>query len=234
MRELFSLWRKEREDPEPFYSRLAERAASDLDRFHGPLAGQRVIDLGCGPGWYTRALRARGADVLPIDSSFAELELGGNPPQGAIIGDAMDLALPDASVDGVFASNMLEHTPEPQRVITEIERVLRPGGWGYVSWTNWYSPWGGHDMTPYHFLGPRLGLWAFQRRNPRHAKNVVGVSLWPVHIGPMLRFVRSRAGLELERAEPRYWPWAQPIVRVPLLREVATWNCVLRLRRLPD
>src|SRR5215218_5085954 len=190
MTTLYRLWRKERRDPAPFYCLLAQRAADDLERWWGPLRGQTIADVGCGPGWYTAALRERGAEVLPIDSSARELALAGAVPAGAIVGDAMDLPLDDACVDGVFASNMLEHTPDSERVLREIERVLRPGGWAYVSWTNWYSPWGGHDMSPYHFLGPRLGRRAYELRGGRHRKNIYGVSLWPVHIGPTLRFLR--------------------------------------------
>ena len=46
-----------RTDPEPFYRYLAAEAVADLDRRHGPLAGQTIVDLGCGPGHYTRAFR---------------------------------------------------------------------------------------------------------------------------------------------------------------------------------
>lgn len=232
--ELFRLWRNEQRDPGAFYSELARRAAADLERSFGPLAGQRVLDIGCGPGWYTRALRARGADVLPMDYSDEELHLHGEPPEGAMVGDAMSLPLESESLDGVFASNMLEHTPEPHRVITEMERVLRPGGWAYLSWTNWFSPWGGHDMTPYHLLGPRLGLEMYRRRHRgQEPKNLLGRSLWPVHIGPTLRFIRSRSQLDVLRVEPRYYPRLRFIVDIPVVRELATWNCVVRMRKRP-
>ncbi len=229
--DLWRLWRNESADPESFYGVLAERAALDLERWFGPLEGQRIADIGCGPGWYTSAMRAVGADVVPIDHDIAALEAGGQAPAGAIVGDAMDLPLATGSLDGVFASNMLEHTPEPERVITEIARVLRPGGWAYVSWTNWFSPWGGHDMTPYHFLGPRLGLRLYQRRHGHEPRCVYGTSLWPVHIGPTLRLIRSMPELHISAVEPRYWPSLKVIVDIPILREVATWNCVVRLRR---
>ena len=77
MREKWRLFRREREDPEPFYSLLAREAAADLDRRYGPLRGQRVLDLGCGPGYYTAALRAVGAEVTPVDNSEEELALAG-------------------------------------------------------------------------------------------------------------------------------------------------------------
>ena len=230
-RQLWTLWRNEVDEPEPFYSLLARDAVTDLDRRYGPLAGQTIADLGCGPGWYTRAFRAAGAHVLPVDNSEEELHLAGGPPDGAIIADAGALPFDDASVDGAFASNLLEHTPNTPQVIAEIERILRPGGWGYISWTNWYSPWGGHDMSPYHFLGPRLGPRLYVRRHGPPRKNPYGAGLWAVHIGPTLRLVRARPHLLIERVEPRYWPRLSAITRVPGLRELATWNCVIRVRK---
>jgi SAM-dependent methyltransferase len=231
-RTLWRLWRAEQQDPEPFYRYLAAEAVADLDRRHGPLHGQTIVDVGCGPGWYTRAFRDAGAAVIPVDNDPAELNLPGGPPEGAMIADATALPLTDGSVDGAFCSNLLEHTPESAPVIAEIERVLRPGGWGYISWTNWYSPWGGHDMSPYHYLGPRLGPRLYERRHGPPRKNPYGAGLWARHIGPTLREVRARPGLEIERVEPRYWPQLRLACRVPGLRELVTWNCVIRVRRV--
>jgi len=230
-RTMWRLFRREREDPAPFYTLLGEQAADDLELRHGPLSGQTIVDLGCGPGWYTEAMRRRGADVIPVDSDPAEMTYAGDPPAGAVIADAGDLPLDDASVDGAFCSNMLEHTPTPDSVISEIERVLRPGGWGYISWTNWYSPHGGHGMNPYQYLGPKLGPRLYERVHGPPPKNVYGDGLFATHIGPMLRLVRSRPGLQVDRVEPRYWPRLAFLCRVPLLREFVTWNCVIRVTK---
>jgi SAM-dependent methyltransferase len=230
-RTLWKLWRNERADPEPFYRLLADGAADDLDAWAGPLAGQTIVDLGCGPGYYTDALRGRGATVIPIDNSLDELELGAKPPEGYVLGDAGDLPLEDASVDGAFCSNIFEHTPSAEPILLEVERVLRPGGWAYLSWTNWYSPWGGHLMSPYQYLGPRWGPALYERRNGKPEKHAYGETLWACHIGPTLRFVRARPWLEIERVEPRYWPRAHPVMHVPGLRELVSWNCVIRIRR---
>ena len=43
--------------------------------------------------------------------------------------------------------------------------------------------------------------------------------------------MRDRPTLEIERTEPRYWPRLAFITKVPGLREVATWNCVIRVRK---
>jgi len=230
-RELWQLFRAERDNPGPFYRRLAADLVADLDGRHG-VRGSVVADLGGGPGYYTEALRAAGATALPIDRELEELTLGGAPPEGAVIADAGHLPLPDGRLDGVVCSNMLEHTPEPRRVVDEIVRVLRPGGWGYISFTNWYSPWGGHEMSPYHLAGPSRGPRLYERRHGLDHKHRVGENLFPLHIGPTLREVRARSDLEVIGVEPRYWPWARAIVRVPLVRELLTWNCVIRIKRL--
>jgi SAM-dependent methyltransferase len=231
IRRLWRLFRAEKADPAPFYETLAGETVADLERRHGSLAGKTIVDLGCGPGFYTRALRDRGAHVIPVDSDPTELTYAGEPPAGAVIADAGDLPLENASVDGAFCSNLLEHTPDAEPILREIERILRPGGWGYVSWTNWYSPWGGHDMTPYQYLGPRHGPRLYERRHGPPRKNAYGEGLWAQHIGPTLRLVRARPRLRIDRVEPRYWPRLAFLCRIPGLRELATWNCVIRVTK---
>jgi SAM-dependent methyltransferase len=127
---------------------------------------------------------------------------------------------------------MLEHTPSAEPIVAEIERVLKPGGWAYISWTNWYSPWGGHLMAPYHYLGPRLGPKLYEKRHGKPEKHAYGETLWACHIGPTLRLVGGRPGLEITQVEPRYWPWARPVMKVPGLRELVSWNCVIRVRKV--
>src|SRR6267378_817532 len=108
--EMLRLFLAEQRDPEPFYTRLATASVAQLP-FR--LTGARVLDLGCGPGHYTRALRSAGSIVLPVDFDVSEFELPGGPPGGEVVGDGRHLPVADASLDGVFCSNMLEHTPDP-------------------------------------------------------------------------------------------------------------------------
>jgi SAM-dependent methyltransferase len=232
VRTLWGLWRREKSDPLPFYRLLAAELVHSLQRRHGPLAGRVLVDLGCGPGAYSAALRASGAKVLAIDNDPETLALGGEQTADAIVADASDLPLPDGSVDGVICSNLLEHTPDQQAVLREIARILVPGGFAYVSWTNWYSPWGGHEFVPYQYLGPRFGPRLHRRLHGPVRKNAYGEGLWYTHIGRTLRFLRALPELEIEHVEPRYWPRLAFIVRIPVLREVFTWNCVIHARRI--
>lgn len=227
--ELLRLFRHEKTDPDPFYEALARRS---IAQFRHPFEGRRVLDLGCGHGYDTLAMREAGAEVVPVDMDGAKLVATGSALPDAVQGDATRLPFPDATFDGVYCSNLLEHTPSTGPVFTELERILRPGGWAWVSWTNWYSPWGGHEIVPLHMLGPDRGLRLWRRFFGEPRVNVPYVELWPTYVGKVLADVRSRPGLRLTAATPRYWPRHRWILGVPGLREVITWNCVLELERV--
>ncbi len=228
IRHLWTLFRNERDDPEPFYRTLAAEAIADLDRRHG-VSGTRVLDLGCGPGWYTDAFRAAGATAIGVDGGAETLRAGAIG--GLVQADAGRLPFDDATFHGVFCSNLLEHARDTGAIVDEIARVLRPDGWAYVSWTNWYSPHGGHDMSPWHLLGPRFGPRVYERLFGPPPTNRYGEGLFAVHIGPTVRLVREHPALDVDRVEPRYWPKLRAICSVPGAREVLTWNCVIRARR---
>jgi len=229
--ELFRMALSEEDDPEPFYTKLAERSISE---FNFPVAGRRVLDLGSGPGYYSRALLKAGAEVVAIDLGDANVRAAARAGLNALQSDGTTLPFPDASFDGVMCSNMLEHTPTPEDIFDEIERVLRPGGWAWVSWTNWFSPWGGHSITPWHYFGPRLGARLYIRLFGPPTKNLPYDTLWPTHIGRIMRQLRRREGLRLLDAVPRYYPSQRWIMKLPGVREVITWNCLLLLERVQD
>jgi SAM-dependent methyltransferase len=218
-----------RAEPDRFASGLARRT---IGSFPMPLEGARVLDLGSGPGWYVPLLADAGAEVVALDNDPANVARAAARACEAVLGDARKTPFPDASFDGLLCSNVLEHTPDPGAVISEIERLLRPGGWAYVSWTNWLSPWGGHAIAPLHYLGPERGLRVYRKLfgQPR-GENLPYDGVWPTSIHAVLRTVEECPGLVLERAVPRYYPSQRWITRLPGLREVLTWNCLLLLRR---
>jgi SAM-dependent methyltransferase len=203
-----------------------------MSGFAFPVVDRRVLDLGCGRGELGHALAHAGARVVAIDldaDNCAHARCGGSTVARA---DGRRLPFPAATFHGVVCSNLLEHTPTPERILDEIARVTRPGGWAWISWTNWYSPWGGHLISPWHYLGPRVGARAHRRLFGHPARTVPFESLWPTHIGAMLRDVEARPFRVLD-VVARYYPSQRWVTRLPLVREVATWNCLLLLEREP-
>jgi SAM-dependent methyltransferase len=229
---LFRLFLAEQSDPEKFYTGLAEDAVQQVAE-HCDLGGRTVVDVGGGGGWFTAAFRARGAHSYLFEPDPTELNSRAETPAGAVVADGYWLPVRDGGADVVFSSNVLEHVADPIGLIEEMIRAARPGGLVYLSFTNWYSPWGGHEMSPWHYLGPGYAERRYVRRYRREPKHRYGVNLFPVHIGPLLRALRARPDVEIVAARPRYYPrWCRLLVRLPGLREVATWNLLVIMRRI--
>jgi SAM-dependent methyltransferase len=228
---LLRQFRAEQADPEWYYTVVAEDAVRQVLGYC-QLAGTTVLDVGGGGGWFTEAFRARGARCYLFEPDPAELQCRKTPPAGAVIADGLRLPVRDGVADLAFSSNVLEHVADPMQLISEMIRVTRRDGLIYLSFTNWYSPWGGHELSPWHYLGPRVAERRYVQRHQRKPKHRVGTNLFPVHVGYVLRALRARTDIEVVDARPRYYPpWCRPLVAIPGLREVATWNLMVVMRR---
>jgi SAM-dependent methyltransferase len=96
--------------------------------------GEQVLDVGCGPGNFTRdfAQAAPEGLVVGIDASKAMLAFGGRRTEGAntayVRCDASSLPFRDESFDAICCFGALHLFAEPMRALDEIVRVLAPGG----------------------------------------------------------------------------------------------------------
>jgi SAM-dependent methyltransferase len=230
---LLSAFRREQADPAYFYGLVARDTIAQLASYTG-LDGATVVDVGTGAGFFARELEAHGARCTGIDLDPAELTAHGVPARNTLVASALALPFRTGTADVCFSSNVLEHVPDPWRMAAEMVRVTRPGGIVFLSFTNWLSPWGGHETSPWHYLGGERAARRYERRNGRPPKNRFGESLHAVSVAAALAWARSCREVEVLDAIPRYHPrWADGIVRIPGVREVATWNLVLVLRKLP-
>lgn len=229
---LFRAFRLEQTDPDHFYGLLARDTVEQL-RAYTDLDGAVLVDVGGGAGYFADALRAAGARAVSVDCDAGEMSArDGDIPAGSLLGSALALPLRTGAVDVCFSSNVLEHVPDPAGMAEEMVRVTRPGGTIYLSYTNWLSPWGGHETSPWHYLGGDRAARRYERRRGKRPKNVYGESMFPVSVAEMVRWARGRSDVEVLDIRPRYLPrWARPVVRVPGVREVLTWNLVLVLRK---
>ncbi|MFG0585854.1 malonyl-ACP O-methyltransferase BioC [Pseudomonas sp. zjy_9] len=103
-----------------------------LARLPVSLQPHRWLDLGSGTGYFTRALGERYGQGMGLAVDIAEGMLRHARPQGGaahfIAGDAEALPLQTASVDLLFSSLALQWCADFPRVLSEAQRVLRPGG----------------------------------------------------------------------------------------------------------
>src|SRR5204862_1443083 len=107
------------------------RAPEPLVRFARSLgAADAALDLGCGDGRLTGELSAKvvvGADVSQVALSRARQRLP-DAVELVELGPGQDLPFADSEFDLVLCAETLEHVQDVQRMLSEVRRVLRPGG----------------------------------------------------------------------------------------------------------
>jgi SAM-dependent methyltransferase len=144
------------------------------------------LEVACGPAAISRALAAKVGQVMGIDLTPAMVEKAreeaaregiGNAEFS--VGDATSLEFADASFDGAVNRLSFHHIPAPQRVVEEMARVVRPGGWVIVS-----------DLLTDEDAAVQAWHQEIERlRDPSH---------WATMTPARLRAMGEAAGLELE------------------------------------
>src|SRR5688572_18407596 len=110
-----------------------------FERYRLPARAQ-IADIGCGSGEITSRLAARypdaqlvGVDILEGSVAYARRRYASLAPRVRFEqGDAFELKLPAGQFDLVVCRHMTQAVPEPQRVLAELCRICKPGGWVHV------------------------------------------------------------------------------------------------------
>lgn len=239
----------------------SEEAYRDFQQFQGRLlvrflrsrgievAGRCVADIGCGYGGYSLALQAAGARVVALDLFVpgGSTATGGPKAVSFVMGDAVAVPLRSESFDLIVCTSLIEHIPRPERLLAELYRLVRRGGIAYVSFPPFYSPRGGHQFSPFHYLGERaavrlarrFGRWQdseLVRQAQVGAPESFGTAwgswgLYVLTIGKFERLLRDTAFVVRERST-RLSPF--DLSGFPVLRELLTWHVQYLLERPAD
>ncbi len=172
-----------------------------------PIAGKRVLDVGCGGGILADAMARRGAEVLGIDLATKALRVAqlhalevqtSGVQYREISAEALAVEQP-VSFDVVTCMEMLEHVPDPSSVVRACAQMVKPGGYVFFSTIN---------RNPKSFLFAIVGAEYVLNLLPK------GTHEYAKFIRPseLARYARE-AGLELEHTKGleynplsrRYW-----------------------------
>ena len=202
---------------------------SDLGMLPDDLAGKDAIELGCGTAYVSSWLARRGARVVGIDNSEAQLATARRMQRqhgldfALLHGNAEAVPCPDASFDFAISEYGACLWADPQRWVPEAARLLRPGG-GLVFLTNSFlmalcTPEQEGVAATDRLLRPALGL----KRIEWPGENGVEFHLSP---GDWIRLLR-RSGFEIEELMELRPPTTATRTRYPFvtLDWARQWPC---------
>jgi 2-polyprenyl-3-methyl-5-hydroxy-6-metoxy-1,4-benzoquinol methylase len=161
-----------------------ERVKLLIDEFlsDGMIQNKRILDVGCGLGYFSERLAQRGAQVVACDLGPSLVEA--TRSRAACPGEVADVLqlskhFDERSFDGVVSSECIEHTPDPALAIREMVKVVKPRGFLSISTPN--IVW-----SPVVRTATRLRLRPFDGhenfsswRGIRHALRIAGAE--PIH-----------------------------------------------------
>lgn len=186
-----------------------------------PLAGKRVLDVGCGGGILTEAMAGLGAQVTGIDLSEKALKVArlhlyesGRSVDYQMVA-AEDFAAQHAGeFDVVTCMEMLEHVPESASVVAACSRLVKPGGWVFFSTLN---------RNPKSYLFAIIGAEYILNLLPR------GTHDWAKFIKPaeLARMARE-AGLDTQQLIGMTY---NPLTKIYKLEADTDVNYLLATRR---
>lgn len=120
------------------------------------LAGKKVLEIGPGAGGHSALFAKYGAEMTSVDITFHraratqvkfDLMDGSALNCHALQGDAENLPFPDSSFDIVYSNGVLHHTPDTEKAIAEVHRLVKPGGQAVImlycksSFAYWFNLW---------------------------------------------------------------------------------------------
>ncbi len=178
----------------------AFRAENDglLDRFEAWRGGARLLEVGCAHGLLLkraleRAWQTTGVELSPDAVAHAR-SLGLDVRQGTLV----EAGFAEASFDVVYMGDVLEHVPDCRETLTEVARVLAPGGHAVIR---------GPITT--HSLARRMGLFLYGLFGREIVLREPPYHLWEFRPGSLVRLVR-RVGLRPVALEQSKIPPGRP------------------------
>lgn len=153
------------------YERIAAERIDYFERKVGRVHGSKVLEIGCGTGEAVRELWSRGADACGSEHSILSVHTAReNYPQIRFF-SSDEVNFNDGAFDAVFLFHILEHIRSPTKIMSEVARLVAPGGYLYIRVPHMLSAtgilfgrhWPGLSPEHVHFYSSRsLNLLARQ------------------------------------------------------------------------
>lgn len=206
---------------------IAEASVDELQARGVHFAESRVLELGTGHGGYSTVFDRVAKRFTACDfRAHKFFSTAGIPFCVADVSRPLPFAA--NSIDLVYASSLIEHIAEPDKLLIEIWRVLKPGGKLYLSFPPFYSLTlvGGHNFKPFHLLGEQRAIfivnWLRNKEFKSYAKCYNTWGLYPLKIDEVERLILEE-NFEILDIYTRLSPLNT--AKLPgILKDLVTWH----------
>lgn len=199
----------------------AEEIINELKLRNIDLSMMNVLELGAGKGGYSSVFKknSKNLTVSDIEKPFI------NHLKFKKVDVNKKFPFKNNSFDFVFCCSLIEHLKHPEKMISEIKRVLKPNGYLYLSFPPFYSPVGGHGLKPFHLLGEKTSIKIVNLLKKRNYKSYD--KLWDnygLHIRTISEVKKLLLGHDFKINN--LWTRFSPIntTKIPFFNEFLTWH----------
>lgn len=206
----------------------AKEILNELKKRKIDTSKMNILELGAGLGGYSSVFKKDSKDltindisdplILKIDPSlkFKKFDVTKKFP------------FKDNFFDFIFCCSLIEHIADPEKMLFEIRRVLKPSGYLYLSFPPFYTPIGGHMFKPFHLLGEKVSLKIFNSLKKRNIKSYAAIHSGDVTFGLHKRTIRGVKKLLNKNQFKIKDIWTRfsfvNTAKIPLVNEFLAWH----------
>jgi SAM-dependent methyltransferase len=217
------------EDYREFQRFQASQILSRYKSIRDAVNDKLILDLGSGETGYAVEMGRYARLVCSVDINVRGEDRDKVEP---IKADALRLPFSDNAFDFCFCSSLIEHIQNQSGLLEEIHRILKPNSPCYLSFPPFYSPVGGHQFKPFHYLPERLCLAICKKLRGigcnSYSTSFGDWGLYPTTIKSVKRLTKE-VGFQIYGITTRISPLN--FARIPFFGEILTWHVEFILRR---
>ena len=206
----------------------AKEILKELKKRKINLSKMNVLELAAGFGGYSPTFKKNAKELIINDID--------NPPILKICPSlkfkkfdvTQKYPFKDNSFDFIFCCSLIEHVANPEKMLSEIKRVLKPSGYLYLSFPPFYTPMGGHIFKPFHLFGEKISLKLTNILKKQNIKSYATIHDGKVTYGLYKRTIKDVEKLLKNNALEIKDIWTRfsfiNTAKIPLLNEFLTWH----------